>query len=133
MSESRVNMTKKELAEKLGISRKTLYNYLDILNIKEINDFTIDILEKYSKNKSKSKEVSKTELLQELEEIKIKNLELSKKNEFLENGQKALLDQIEYFKNELEPRIKAIENNLSLLTYKEPPKKKKSFISRFFD
>lgn len=40
--------TKSSIAKELGISRKTLYNYLDILNIKDLNESNLSILKEYS-------------------------------------------------------------------------------------
>lgn len=123
--------TKQDLAKRLGISRKTLYNYLNELNINDLNEENILLLEEYTKGKNKSKEVSKAALLEELEKIKTQNLELTKKNEFLEKGQKILLDQIEYYHNSIDSEIKEIKQNMILLL--SPPKEeKKSLFSRFF-
>ena len=65
-------MKSKELiASELGISRKTLYNYMDALNIKDITEENLNLIKEYSLKKNKSKELSKSKLLEELEELKV--------------------------------------------------------------
>ncbi len=123
--------TKEELAKELGISRKTLYNYLNELNIKDLSFDNIEKLKSYSKSKNKSKEISKSELLEELNQLKLKNAELEKQNETLLSNQDVLLNQIEYFKNDINSEIKQIKQNMVLLL--NPPKQeKKSLFQKFF-
>ena len=122
---------REEIAKELGVSRKTLYNYMQALSIKEINEENISRLKEYSQNKNKSKEISKSNLLKELEEMKLKNAELLKQNEALERGQEALLQQVEYYKNSLESEISQIKASIQLLL--PPPKeKKKGFFNKLF-
>lgn len=123
--------SKEIIAKEIGISRKTLYTYMNDLKIKELTEENIKKLKDYSKSKNKSKEISKSELLEELENLKIQNAELKKQNETLEKGQDALLDQVEYFRNSLNSEIKQIKENMTLLL--NPPKeKKKSFFDWLF-
>jgi len=124
-------MNKKQLAIELGISRKTLYNYLEELKIKELTESNIKKLKEYVKEKNKSKEISKSDLLSELEELRLKNAELIKQNETLEKGQSVLLDQVEYFRNDLNSEIRQIKQNMTLLL-EAPKEEKKSFLSRLF-
>lgn len=124
-------MNKKQLALELGISRKTLYNYLEELKIKELTESNILKLKDYVKDKNKSKEISKSDLLSELEELRLKNAELVKQNETLEKGQAVLLDQVEYFRNDLNNEIRQIKQNMTLLL-DAPKEEKKSFLSRLF-
>lgn len=124
--------SKENIAKELGISRKTLYNYMDDLKIKDITDENLQILKDYCKNKNKSKEISKTKLYEELEILKVKNAELLKQNETLERGQTVLLEQVEYYRNSIDSEIRQIKQNMTLLL--NPPKEeKKSFISRLFN
>ena len=119
--------TKEQIADELNISRKTLYNYMNDLNIKEINDETLKILQEHAKMKNKSKDTSKAELLAKINELSIKNAELQKQNETLEKGQVALLEQVEYFRNSIDSEIREIKTNMTLLL--NPPKQeKKSFL-----
>lgn len=123
--------SKEIIAKEIGISRKTLYTYMNDLKIKELTEENIKKLKDYSKSKNKSKEISKSELLEELENLKIQNAELKKQNETLEKGQDALLDQVEYFRNSLNSEIKQIKENMTLLL--NPPKEeKKSFFDWLF-
>lgn len=123
--------TKEIIANELGISRKTLYNYMEELKIKELNEENLKIIEEYVKKKNKSKELSKVELLEELEELKLKNAELIKQNETLEKGQDVLLQQVEYYRNSIDSEIRQIKQNMTLLL--NPPKeKKKSFWDKLF-
>lgn len=123
--------TKEIIANELGISRKTLYNYMEELKIKELNEENLKIIEEYVKKKNKSKELSKTELLEELEQLKLKNAELIKQNETLEKGQDVLLQQVEYYRNSIDSEIRQIKLNMTLLL--NPPKEeKKSFWDRLF-
>lgn len=123
--------TKEIIANELGISRKTLYNYMEELKIKELNEENLKIIEEYVKKKNKSKELSKAELLEELEELKLKNAELIKQNETLEKGQDVLLQQVEYYRNSIDSEIRQIKQNMTLLL--NPPKEeKKSFWDRLF-
>ena len=123
--------TKEIIANELGISRKTLYNYMEELKIKELNEENLKIIEEYVKKKNKCKELSKAELLEELEELKLKNAELIKQNETLEKGQDVLLQQVEYYRNSIDSEIRQIKQNMTLLL--NPPKEeKKSFWDRLF-
>ena len=123
--------SKEIIAKEIGISRKTLYTYMNDLKIRELTEENIKKIKEYSKSKNKSKEISKSELLEELENLRIQNAELKKQNETLEKGQDALLDQVEYFRNSLDSEIKQIKENMTLLL--NPPKEeKKSFLSRLF-
>ena len=122
---------REEVAKELKISRKTLYNYMQTLDIQELNEENISKLKEYSLNKNKSKEISKDSLLKELEEMKLKNAELVKQNETLERGQEALLQQLEYYRNSLDSEIRQIKSSIQLLL--PPPKEvKKSFFDRLF-
>lgn len=123
--------TKEQIAKQLNISRKTLYNYMNELNIKNLSDENIKVIEEYVKNKNKSKEVSKAELLEQLEKLKKENIELISKNDKLEESQTALLNQIEWYRNSIDNEIREIKQNMILLL--NPPKQdKKNFLSRFF-
>lgn len=118
--------TKEELAKDLKISRKTLYNYINELDIHDINENTIKLLQEHAKLKNKSKDTSKAELIRQIDELTLKNAELQKQNETLERGQTALLEQVEYFRNSIDTEIRDIKNNMTLLL--NPPKQeKKSF------
>jgi biotin operon repressor len=123
--------TKEQISKQLGISRKSLYNYINELNIKELTDDNIKIIEDYVKNKNKSKEISKSDLLEQLEKLKKENIELISKNEKLEESQDVLLNQIEWYRNSINNEIREIKENMILLL--NPPKEKnKSFLSRLF-
>lgn len=123
--------TKEIIANELGISRKTLYNYMEELKIKELNEENLKIIEEYVKKKNKSKELSKAELLEELDQLKLKNAELIKQNETLEKGQDVLLQQVEYYRNSIDSEIRQIKQNMTLLL--NPPKEeKKSFWDKLF-
>lgn len=126
--------TREELAKELKISRKTLYNYMQALDIKDLTIENVSKLEEYAKDKNKSKEFSKDVLLKELETMQIRNAELEKENKTLTDGQKILLQQIEYYQNSIDTEIMQIKNSIKLLlpAPKEEPKKK-SFFSRFFN
>lgn len=122
---------REEIANELKVSRKTLYNYMQALDIQELTEENISRLRDYSQNKNKSKEISKDNLLKELEEMKLKNAELVKQNETLERGQEALLQQVEYYRNSLDSEIRQIKDSIQLLL--PPPKEeKKSFFDRLF-
>lgn len=127
-------MKKEDLARKLNISRKTLYNYMNNLNITELTEENILILEEYSSKKNESKNTSKEFLLSELERLKKENYELSKNNEFLLQGQTALLEQVDYYKNSIDSEISIIKNQIKLLL--PPPEEeknnKKSFFNKLF-
>lgn len=123
--------TKEIIANELGISRKTLYNYMEELKIKELNEENLKIIEEYVKKKNKSKELSKAELLEELEQLKLKNAELIKQNETLEKGQDVLLQQVEYYRNSIDSEIRQIKQNMTLLL-NSPKEEKKSFWDRLF-
>lgn len=123
--------TKEQIADELKISRKTLYNYMNDLNIKEINEETLKTLQEHAKIKNKSKDTTKAELLAKINELSIKNAELQKQNETLEKGQVALLEQVEYFRNSIDSEIREIKTNMTLLL--NPPKEeKKSFFDWLF-
>jgi len=123
--------TKEIIANELGISRKTLYNYMEELKIKELNEENLKIIEEFVKKKNKSKELSKAELYEELELLRIKNAELLKQNETLEKGQDVLLQQVEYYRNSIDSEIRQIKQNMTLLL--NPPKEeKKSFWDKLF-
>ncbi len=123
---------REEIAKELKVSRKTLYNYMQALNIKDLTEENISLLKEYSLNKNKSKEISKDSLLKELEDLKLKNAELIKQNETLEKGQEVLLQQVEYYRNNIDYEIKALKESITLLL--NPPKKEpKSFLSKLFN
>lgn len=123
--------SKENIAKDLGISRKTLYNYMNDLKISELTENNLALIKDRVKSKNKTKEISKAELLEQLEDLKLKNAQLSKENETLERGQTALLQQVEYYRNEISSEIREIKQNMVLLL--NPPKEeKKSFISRLF-
>lgn len=124
-------ITKEELAKEIGVSRKTLYNYLNELKIKKIDNASISKIKDYAIQKNKSKELSKTDLLEELEKLKNENTKLKKENEFFEESQKTLLNQIEWYKNNIDIEIRQIKENMTLLL--NPPKsEKKSFFDKIF-
>lgn len=123
--------TKEQIANELNISRKSLYNYMNELNIKNLTEENIKIIKKYINNKNKSKEISKSELLEQLEKLKNENIELISKNEKLEESQNVLLNQIEWYRNSIDSEIRQIKENITLLL--NPPKEEnKSFLSRLF-
>lgn len=123
--------TKEQIANYLNISRKSLYNYMNELNIKNLTEENIKIIKDYINNKNKSKEISKSELLEQLEKLKKENIELISKNEKLEESQNVLLNQIEWYRNSIDSEIRQIKENMTLLL--NPPKEEnKSFLSRLF-
>lgn len=123
--------SKEIIAKELGISRKTLYNYMNDLKITELTESNLELIKERVKSKNKTKEISKSELLEQLEDLKLKNAQLLKENENLERGQTALLQQVEYYRNEISSEIREIKQNMTLLL--NPPKEeKKSLISRLF-
>lgn len=123
--------TKEQIANELNISRKSLYNYMNELNIKNLTEENIKIIKDYINNKNKSKEISKSELLEQLEKLKNENIELISKNEKLEESQNVLLNQIEWYRNSIDSEIRQIKENMILLL--NPPKEEnKSFLSRLF-
>ncbi len=123
--------TKEQIANELNISRKSLYNYMNELNIKNLTEENIKIIKDYINNKNKSKEISKFELLEQLEKLKNENIELISKNEKLEESQNVLLNQIEWYRNSIDSEIRQIKENMTLLL--NPPKEEnKSFLSRLF-
>ena len=123
--------TKEQIANELNISRKSLYNYMNELNIKNLTEENIKIIKDYINNKNKSKEISKSDLLEQLEKLKNENIELISKNEKLEESQNVLLNQIEWYRNSIDSEIRQIKENMTLLL--NPPKEEnKSFLSRLF-
>lgn len=123
--------TKEQIANELNISRKSLYNYMNELNIKNLTEENIKIIKDYINNKNKSKEISKSELLEQLEKLKNENIKLICKNEKLEESQNVLLNQIEWYRNSIDSEIRQIKENMTLLL--NPPKEEnKSFLSRLF-
>lgn len=123
--------TKEQIANDLNISRKSLYNYMNELNIKNLTEENIKIIKDYINNKNKSKEISKSKLLEQLEKLKKENIELISKNEKLEESQNVLLNQIEWYRNSIDSEIRQIKENMTLLL--NPPKEEnKSFLSRLF-
>lgn len=123
--------SKEIIAKDLGISRKTLYNYMNDLKITELTENNLSLIKERVKSKNKIKEISKSDLLEQLEKLKLENAQLSKENETLERGQTALLQQVEYYRNEISSEIREIKQNMTLLL--NPPKEeKKSLISRLF-
>ena len=122
--------TKETIAKELGISRKTLYNYMNLLHITELTDENILKLKEFAESKNKTKEISKVELFKKVKELEIKNAELKKENDNLYKGQEALLNQVEWYRNEISNEISMIKNNMQLLL---APPKKKSFIERLFN
>jgi len=104
---------------------------MEELKIKELNEENLKIIEEFVKKKNKSKELSKAELYEELELLRIKNAELLKQNETLEKGQDVLLQQVEYYRNSIDSEIRQIKQNMTLLL--NPPKEeKKSFWDKLF-
>lgn len=122
--------TKETIAKELGISRKTLYNYMNLLHITELTDENILKIKEFTKNKNKSKEISKDELFKKVKELEIKNAELMKENDNLCKGQEALLNQVEWYRNEISSEISIIKNNMQLLL---APPKKKTFFEKLFN
>lgn len=125
-------MTKNEIAKKLNISRKTLYNYMNELGIKDLTDNNIEKIKLYSLNKNKTKEFSKIELLKQLEDLKIKNAELEKQNNALQNGNDVLLNQLEWYKNVIDNDIRVLKDNMTLLLNPPVEQTKKSIFKRIF-
>ena len=123
--------TKEIIAKDLGISRKTLYNYMNELNIKELTEENIKKIEEHLKGKNKSKEISKNELYEELEKLKKENIELKKQTEMYENSQQVLLNQIEWYRNSIDSEIRTIKENMTLLLNPPKEEKKKSFFNFF--
>lgn len=119
--------TKETIAKEIGISRKTLYNYMNILHITNLTDDNILKIKDFANSKNKTKEISKDELFKKLQELEIKNAELKKENDNLYKGQEALLNQVEWYRNEISKEISMIKNNMQLLL---PPPKKKSFFDK---
>lgn len=123
--------TKEIIAKDLGISRKTLYNYMNELNIKELTEENIKKIEEHLNGKNKSKEISKNELYEELEKLKKENIELKKQTEMYENSQQVLLNQIEWYRNSIDSEIRTIKENMTLLLNPPKEEKKKSFFNFF--
>lgn len=122
--------TKELISKELGISRKTLYNYMNLLHITELTEDNILKIKEFTKNKNKSKEISKDELFKKVKELEIKNAELMKENDNLCKGQEALLNQVEWYRNEIFSEISIIKNNMQLLL---APPKKKTFFEKLFN
>lgn len=122
--------TKELISKELGISRKTLYNYMNLLHITELTEDNILKIKEFTKNKNKSKEISKDELFKKVKELEIKNAELMKENDNLCKGQEALLNQVEWYRNEISSEISIIKNNMQLLL---APPKKKTFFEKLFN
>lgn len=122
--------TKELISKELGISRKTLYNYMNLLHITELTEDNILKIKEFTKNKNKSKEISKDELFKKVKELEIKNAELIKENDNLCKGQEALLNQVEWYRNEIFSEISIIKNNMQLLL---APPKKKTFFEKLFN
>ena len=104
---------------------------MDELKINELNETNINLLKEYVKKKNKTKDISKTELLEELEKLKITNAELIKQNETLQQGQNVLLQQIEYYQNSINSEIMQIKESLILLLPSPEKEKKRSFFGLF--
>lgn len=124
--------TKEQIAKELNISRKSLYNYINELKIKELDEFSVSKIKDYLSQKNKSKEITKAELLEQIENLKKQNTALTSKNEKLEEEQTVLLNQLEWYRNSIDSEIKQIKENMVLLL--NPPKQeKKSLLSKLFN
>ena len=124
--------TKEQIAKELNISRKSLYNYINELKIKELDEFSVSKIKDYLLQKNKSKEITKAELLEQIENLKKQNTALTSKNEKLEEEQTVLLNQLEWYRNSIDSEIKQIKENMLLLL--NPPKQeKKSLLSKLFN
>ena len=124
--------TKEQIAKELNISRKSLYNYINELKIKELDEFSVSKIKDYLTQKNKSKEITKAELLEQIENLKKQNTALTSKNEKLEEEQTVLLNQLEWYRNSIDSEIKQIKENMVLLL--NPPKQeKKSLLSKLFN
>lgn len=121
--------TKETIAKEIGISRKTLYNYMNILHITNLTDDNILKIKDFANSKNKTKEITKDELYSKVKELEIRNAELLKENENLMQGQTALLNQVEWYRNEITQEIASIKNNMQLLL---APPKKKSILEKIF-
>lgn len=124
--------TKEQIAKELNISRKSLYNYINELKIKELDEFSVSKIKDYLSQKNKSKEITKAELLEQIENLKKQNTALTSKNEKLEEEQTVLLNQLEWYRNSIDSEIKQIKENMVLLL--NPPKQeKKSLLFKLFN
>lgn len=123
--------SKEKIAKEIGISRKTLYNYMNELGIIELTSADIEKIKKYALSKNKSKEISKSELMKQLEELKKSNVSLEEQNKVLKEQQQVLLNQVEYMRNDISNEIREIKQNMTLLL-NPPNEEKKSFLRRLF-
>lgn len=123
--------SKEKIAKEIGISRKTLYNYMNELGIIELTSAYIEKIKKYALSKNKSKEISKSELMKQLEELKKSNVSLEEQNKVLKEQQQVLLNQVEYMRNDISNEIREIKQNMTLLL-NPPNEEKKSFLRRLF-
>lgn len=123
--------SKEKIAKEIGISRKTLYNYMNELGIIELTGADIEKIKKYALSKNKSKEISKSELMKQLEELKKSNVSLEEQNKVLKEQQQVLLNQVEYMRNDISNEIREIKQNMTLLL-NPPNEEKKSFLRRLF-
>ena len=123
--------SKETIAKEIGISRKTLYNYMNELGIIELTSADIEKIKKYALSKNKSKEISKSELMKQLEELKKSNVSLEEQNKVLKEQQQVLLNQVEYMRNDISNEIREIKQNMTLLL-NPPNEEKKSFLRRLF-
>lgn len=123
--------SKEKIAKEIGISRKTLYNYMNELGIIELTSADIEKIKKYVLSKNKSKEISKSELMKQLEELKKSNVSLEEQNKVLKEQQQVLLNQVEYMRNDISNEIREIKQNMTLLL-NPPNEEKKSFLRRLF-
>ena len=123
--------SKEKIAKEIGISRKTLYNYMNELGIIELTSADIEKIKKYALSKNKIKEISKSELMKQLEELKKSNVSLEEQNKVLKEQQQVLLNQVEYMRNDISNEIREIKQNMTLLL-NPPNEEKKSFLRRLF-
>ena len=123
--------SKEKIAKEIGISRKTLYNYMNELGIIELTSADIEKIKKYALSKNKSTEISKSELMKQLEELKKSNVSLEEQNKVLKEQQQVLLNQVEYMRNDISNEIREIKQNMTLLL-NPPNEEKKSFLRRLF-
>ena len=123
--------SKEKIAKEIGIYRNTLYNYMNELGIIELTSADIEKIKKYALSKNKSKEISKSELMKQLEELKKSNVSLEEQNKVLKEQQQVLLNQVEYMRNDISNEIREIKQNMTLLL-NPPNEEKKSFLRRLF-